>query len=233
MREWCIALSPTDRRPPPLNVGHGCGTLSPPFGVVLSLGRGNETTRFHHACRWHDCCVAARGAPAAISEAADHRVLGREYTLDGRPMGRRFCPAIGSTRLDRGSHTIAIEYRWAEGRAERAAEIAAELVRLKVDVIAASGTANTVAAKQATSAVPIVFAAAGDPVGAGLVASLARPGGNVTGLRRIASTKSKTSATKLSLCRSMRSRPRIASWSSMRPRSACGLSAAQASCCAT
>jgi putative tryptophan/tyrosine transport system substrate-binding protein len=78
--------------------------------------------------------------------------------------------------------TIAIEYRWAEGRTERAAEIAAEFVRLKVDVIVTSATAVVVVAKQATSIIPIVFAAAGDPVGTGLVASLARPGGNVTGL---------------------------------------------------
>jgi putative ABC transport system substrate-binding protein len=73
--------------------------------------------------------------------------------------------------------TIAIEYRWAEGRNERFAEIAAEFVRLKVDVIVTAGTALVVAAKQATSVIPIVFAAAGDPVGTGLVASLARPGG--------------------------------------------------------
>jgi putative tryptophan/tyrosine transport system substrate-binding protein len=79
-------------------------------------------------------------------------------------------------------HNLAIEYRWAEGRTERAAEIAAEFVRRKVDVIVTSATAAVVAAKQATSVIPIVFAAAGDPVGTGLVASLARPGGNVTGL---------------------------------------------------
>src|SRR6266568_4776727 len=78
--------------------------------------------------------------------------------------------------------TIAIEYRWAEGRTDRAAEIAAEFVRRKVDVIVTSGTAVILAAKQATSVIPIVFAVAGDPVGTGLVASLARPGGNVTGL---------------------------------------------------
>jgi putative tryptophan/tyrosine transport system substrate-binding protein len=78
--------------------------------------------------------------------------------------------------------TIAIEYRWAEGRTERFAEIAAEFVRRKVDVIVTSATAAIVAAKHATSVIPIVFAAAGDPVGTGLVASLARPGGNVTGL---------------------------------------------------
>src|SRR5215216_1927080 len=78
--------------------------------------------------------------------------------------------------------TITIEYRWAEGRSERFAEIAAELVRRKVDVIVTSATEAIVAAKQATSVIPIVFATAGDPVGTGLVASLARPGSNITGL---------------------------------------------------
>ena len=78
--------------------------------------------------------------------------------------------------------TITIEYRWSEGREERFAEIAAELVRLKVDVILTSGTPEVLAAKQATSVIPIVFATAGDPVGNGLIASLARPGGNVTGM---------------------------------------------------
>jgi len=77
---------------------------------------------------------------------------------------------------------VAIEIRWAEGRAERYAEIAAELVRLKVDVILTHNTPPILAAKQATSVIPIVFATAGDPVGTGVVASLARPGGNVTGL---------------------------------------------------
>jgi putative tryptophan/tyrosine transport system substrate-binding protein len=80
------------------------------------------------------------------------------------------------------SRNVAIEFRWAEGRRERAVEIAAEFVRLKVDVIVTSGAANVVAAKQATSTIPIVFGVTADPVGAGLVASLARPGGNVTGL---------------------------------------------------
>ena len=83
--------------------------------------------------------------------------------------------------------TIAIEYRWAEGREERFAELAAELVRLKVDVIVTSGTPQVLAAKQATSVIPIVFATAGDPVGNNLVASLARPGGNVTGLSNLIS----------------------------------------------
>jgi len=77
--------------------------------------------------------------------------------------------------------TVAIQYRWAEARPERFAEIAAEFVQLKVDVIVTLGGA-VLAAKQATSVIPIVFAAASDPVGSGLVASLARPGGNITGL---------------------------------------------------
>ena len=78
--------------------------------------------------------------------------------------------------------TVAIEYRWAEGRSERFAEIAAEFVRLKVDVIVTYATPPAIAAKKATAVIPIVSAVMGDPVGAGLVASLARPEGNVTGL---------------------------------------------------
>ena len=77
---------------------------------------------------------------------------------------------------------IVIEYRWAEGRDEGFAEIAAEFVRLKVGVIVTWGTPTAIAAKQATSVIPIVVAAMGNPLGAGIVASLARPGGNVTGL---------------------------------------------------
>jgi putative ABC transport system substrate-binding protein len=77
---------------------------------------------------------------------------------------------------------VVIEYRWAEGRSERTAEIVAELVRRKVDIIVTAATANVISAKRATSLIPIVFASAADPIGAGLVANLARPGGNVTGL---------------------------------------------------
>jgi putative tryptophan/tyrosine transport system substrate-binding protein len=78
--------------------------------------------------------------------------------------------------------TILIEHRWAAGRPERVAEIADEFIRLKVDLIVTTATNDSVAMMQATSVIPIVFAVAGDPVGVGLVASLARPGGNVTGL---------------------------------------------------
>jgi putative tryptophan/tyrosine transport system substrate-binding protein len=78
-------------------------------------------------------------------------------------------------------HTVAIEYRWAGGHTERFDEIVAELVRLKVDVIVTAAN-GVLVAKRATTAIPIVFLLANDPVGSGLVASLARPGGNVTGL---------------------------------------------------
>jgi putative tryptophan/tyrosine transport system substrate-binding protein len=77
--------------------------------------------------------------------------------------------------------TVTIEYRWAEGRAERFRDIAAEFVRLKVDVIVTVGSA-VAAAVQASSTIPIVFAIAVDPVGSGIVASLSKPGGNVTGI---------------------------------------------------
>jgi putative tryptophan/tyrosine transport system substrate-binding protein len=79
-------------------------------------------------------------------------------------------------------HTVAIEYHWAESQTERFTEIAVNLVRLPVDIIVATSIAAALACKQATLVIPIVFPLAGDPLGTGLVSSLARPGGNVTGL---------------------------------------------------
>ncbi|HKW96030.1 MAG TPA: ABC transporter substrate-binding protein [Methylomirabilota bacterium] len=79
-------------------------------------------------------------------------------------------------------HDIGIEYRHAEGRVERLPSLAAELVRLKVDVIVAETTPASLAAKQASNAIPIVMTIVGDPVGAGLIASLGHPGGNITGM---------------------------------------------------
>ena len=106
-------------------------------------------------------------------------------------------PAVESQRLaaflnklrDLGwieGQTVAIEIAWGEGLSERFAEIARTFVRLKVDVIVTSGTATVVAAKQATTVIPIVFAVAGDPVANNLVESLARPAGNITGLSTVA-----------------------------------------------
>ena len=81
---------------------------------------------------------------------------------------------------------VVFERRYAENRLDRLPELAADLVRLKVDVIAAAGTLAPLAAKQATATIPIVMMAAGDPLGSGLVASLARPSGNVTGMSLMA-----------------------------------------------
>src|SRR5262249_54730855 len=81
---------------------------------------------------------------------------------------------------------VAIEYRFAEHKNERLPELAAELVRLKVDLIVTSGGPVVLAAKKATSTIPIVMTSSTDPVGAGLIASLARPGGNLTGLSNLA-----------------------------------------------
>jgi putative ABC transport system substrate-binding protein len=82
-------------------------------------------------------------------------------------------------------HNVVIEYRWGEGRDSRYAEFADDLVQRKVDVIVTAGTTAVIAVKKATSTIPVVFAAAGDPVRTGLVTSLARPGGNVTGLSNL------------------------------------------------
>ena len=81
---------------------------------------------------------------------------------------------------------ILIEYRWAEGRYERFPALIAELIAMKVDVIVTAGTPASLAVKKATTSIPLVMAAVGDPIGVGLVASLARPGGNATGLSAIA-----------------------------------------------
>src|SRR5215831_9870976 len=96
--------------------------------------------------------------------------------------------------------TVAIETRWAEGRAERFTQIAAEFVRLNVSIIVTGGTETVEAVKRATSIIPIVFWSAGDPVGTGLVASLARPGGNVTGL---SNQMTDTAAKRLELLREL------------------------------
>jgi putative tryptophan/tyrosine transport system substrate-binding protein len=123
--------------------------------------------------------AAAWPLAARAQQAGTIGVLGTDASA-WRPWTDAFVGRLRELGWIEG-RTIAIEYRWSEGRPEREGEIAAEFVRLKVDVIVTYGSAVPTV-KQATAVIPIVFAVAADPVGGGLVASLARPGGNVTGL---------------------------------------------------
>lgn len=128
--------------------------------------------------------VAAWPIAAPAQQAAKLRrlgFLGSSNLSAMRPWIAAFVQRLGELGWTDG-RTIAIDYRFAEGRSDRYGEIAADFVRQKVDVIITYGTPPTEAAKEATKVIPIVFAAAADPVGTGLVARLARPGGNVTGL---------------------------------------------------
>jgi putative ABC transport system substrate-binding protein len=130
------------------------------------------------------------GAAAAWPLAARAQQSGKLPTIgflgaSSRSGIDRFVAALVQRLHELGwidGRTVAIEYRWADAQNDRMTEIATEFVRMKVDIIVTHGTAAVIAAKQATSIIPIVFAVAADPVGTGLVASLARPGGNVTGL---------------------------------------------------
>jgi putative ABC transport system substrate-binding protein len=137
------------------------------------------------------------GSLLALPLAAEAQQAGKMYRIGflspsspsdperlASPFGERGVAAFRQGLRDLGyveGQNIAIEYRWAEGRFERLPDLAAELVRLKVDIIVSVVTQATLAAKNATGTIPIVLVAAGDPLGSGLVASLARPGGNVTG----------------------------------------------------
>jgi putative ABC transport system substrate-binding protein len=122
--------------------------------------------------------------------AAEAQQAGKVYRIGyfqtvSRAQNEHMLNALEEGLRERGyvpGRNLIIEYRFADGKPERLPELAAELVRLKVDVIVTAQNVATVAAKQATTTIPIVTALAGDPVGAGLAASLARPGGNVTGL---------------------------------------------------
>jgi ABC-type uncharacterized transport system substrate-binding protein len=141
----------------------------------------SEAAAVHHAARRHGGDVALRGARAAGRKAGNGWGDGLWYAGRYEPFDRRFVQRLHELGWIEGRN-VAIEYRWGEGRTERFTEIADEFVRLKVDLILTHNTPPTLAAKQATSVIPIVFATAGDPVGTGIVARLSRPGGNITGL---------------------------------------------------
>jgi putative ABC transport system substrate-binding protein len=143
--------------------------------------------------RRRDFITLIAGSGAAWPLAARAQQSARPQTIGflgaGTPIAWKEWVAAFVERLHElnwiDGRTVKIEYRWAEGNEQRYGELAAEFVRLKVDVIVTSGAAVN-AVKQATSVIPIVFGVANDPLTTGLVASLARPGGNVTGLSLLA-----------------------------------------------
>src|SRR5499426_994421 len=123
-------------------------------------------------------CVAAEAQqPKKIPRIG---ILSPFSASDTAPWHRAFQQGLRERGWIEGQN-IVIEYRYAEGKNNRLPDLAAELVGLDVDIIVTSGATETLPAKKVTTATPIVMAAAGDPVGTGLVDSLARPGGNVTG----------------------------------------------------
>jgi len=144
--------------------------------------------------------MAARGARTQASKFPTIGFLGAATASAWRPWTAVFVQRLSELGwVER--RTVAIEYRWAEGRPERYAEIAGEFVRRKVDVVVTVESAVPTV-KQATSVIPIVFAVANDPVGGGLVSSLSRPGGNVTGL---SAQQADVAGKRLELLREMRS----------------------------
>jgi len=136
--------------------------LATPLAAALGVVSAPAVTGAQHAAKTHRIgFLSLQPGPGATTEAF-HQALRELGYVQGR--------------------TITIEYRWAAGKEERLPELAAELVRLKPEVIVAAGTPSIEAAKGATSTIPIVMAVVAEPVGSGLVSGLGHPGGNVTGL---------------------------------------------------
>jgi putative ABC transport system substrate-binding protein len=125
--------------------------------------------------------VAARAQQPALPVIG---FLNSETPSGYAPMAAAFRQGLSETGFVEGRN-VGIEYRWAEGHADRLPALAADLVRRQVAVIAAAGASSSLAAKAATTTIPIVFSAAIDPVAAGLVVSLSRPAGNVTGVTNL------------------------------------------------
>ena len=134
---------------------------------------------YHPRARTHDVWGGGRGAAAGENSPDRNSEPDLRVLLSARV--EAFRQRLRELGYVEGKN-IVIEYRYAEGKGERLPDLAAELVRLKVDVIVTTGPGATLAAKKASATIPIVFAAAADPVGTGLVSSLAQPGGNITGL---------------------------------------------------
>ena len=129
----------------------------------------------------HALCALRIRQGAAANESPADRIPARRPASVMTARIEGFRQGLRELGYVEGKNII-IEWRYAEGKAERRRELAAELVRLKVDVIVSGGPTVTRAAKEATTTIPIVMGQDTDPVGSGFVASLARPGGNITGL---------------------------------------------------
>ena len=151
--------------------------------LVLSLGRHNAAARIHHASRLFGCCMAARGARAAVGRNGKIGMIMAfpESDPQAQPRVNAFLAALKELGWsDRDN--IKMEYRWAAGEENRIRAAAADLVAQAPDVIVAHGSEVTSAVKSYTRTIPIVFVQVSDPVGLGVVESLAHPGGNVKGL---------------------------------------------------
>jgi ABC-type uncharacterized transport system substrate-binding protein len=132
------------------------------------------------AMRYAPCALRVRPGAAAGKGPPGRRFSSRQCVFNSSP-GRGVSTGATRARVCRETE-LTLEARYAEGKVERLAGLAAELVRFQVDVIVVGSTPGAMAAKNATGAIPIVIVTTGDPVAGGLVASLARPGGNITGL---------------------------------------------------
>src|SRR5262245_27109461 len=134
--------------------------------------------------------ITILGGVTACPLAAGAQQAGKLLTIgflgqSTRPASSEWVAAFVERLRELGwfeGRNLVIDYKWGEGGTDGLAEIMTDFLRRKVDVIVTSGTPQVLAARQASSIIPIVFATAGDPVGMGLVPSLARPGGDVTGL---------------------------------------------------
>ncbi len=151
----------------------------PPGG---SDGDQYRKAEIHSGFRWHRVCVAARRARGANRDASS-RVSQQQVSDESKHLVAAFRTGLQTGGGYVEGQNVAIEYRWAEGQYARLPEMAADLVRRGVAVIvAAGGEPSTLAAKAATSTIPIIFSVGGDPVKSGLVASISHPGGNATGV---------------------------------------------------